>query len=74
MSGRSCRTAPIRRASGGHPLPVLDNVHRQGAGMVDIDDAILATTTVSPGKIVSVRAKQGRARRCCRSPTQAPRR
>ena len=22
----------------------LDNVHRQGAGMLDIDDAILATT------------------------------
>ena len=36
----------------GNPgLGFLDNVHRQGAGMVDIDDAILATTTVSPGKI-----------------------
>jgi hypothetical protein len=33
------------------PAAGLDNVHRQGAGMVDIDDAILATTTVSPGKI-----------------------
>lgn len=32
-------------------LPVYDHVHRQGAGMVDIDDAILATTKVSPGKI-----------------------
>ena len=29
----------------------LDNVHRQGAGMVQIDDAILATTKVDPGKI-----------------------
>ena len=29
----------------------LDNTHRQGAGMLDIDDAILATTRVSPGKI-----------------------
>ena len=26
-------------------------VHRQGAGMVDIDDAILSTTTVTPGKL-----------------------
>jgi len=28
-----------------------DSVHRQGAGMLDIDDAILATTRVEPGKI-----------------------
>ncbi len=28
-----------------------DSVHRQGAGMLDIDDAILATTLVKPGKI-----------------------
>jgi hypothetical protein len=31
--------------------PYLDNVHRQGAGMLDIDDAILATTAVEPGKL-----------------------
>jgi hypothetical protein len=30
---------------------LLDSVHRQGAGMVDIDDAILATTKIEPGKI-----------------------
>lgn len=36
----------------GNPgLGFLDNVHRQGAGMLDIDDAILATTKVTPGKI-----------------------
>lgn len=36
----------------GNPgLGFMDNVHRQGAGMVDIDDAILATTLVEPGKI-----------------------
>jgi subtilisin family serine protease len=29
----------------------LDHVHRQGAGMVDIDDAILATTRIEPGKL-----------------------
>jgi minor extracellular serine protease Vpr len=37
---------------GGNPaLGLLDNVHRQGAGMVDIDDAILSTTYISPGKL-----------------------
>ena len=30
---------------------LLDHVHRQGAGMLDIDDAILATTKIEPGKI-----------------------
>jgi minor extracellular serine protease Vpr len=36
----------------GNPgLGFLDNVHRQGAGMVDIDDAILATSQVTPGKL-----------------------
>lgn len=29
----------------------LDSVHRQGAGLVDIDDAILSSAMVSPGKI-----------------------
>jgi subtilisin family serine protease len=32
-------------------LGFLDHVHRQGAGMVDIDDAILATTKITPGKL-----------------------
>jgi len=32
-------------------LGFLDNVHRQGAGMLDIDDAIASTTTVLPGKL-----------------------
>jgi hypothetical protein len=36
----------------GNPgLGFLDNVHRQGAGMVDIDDAILASTKITPGKL-----------------------
>jgi subtilisin family serine protease len=36
----------------GNPgLGFLDQVHRQGAGMVDIDDAILATSLVTPGKL-----------------------
>jgi subtilisin family serine protease len=29
----------------------LDNVHRQGAGMLDIDDTILASVSVEPGKL-----------------------
>ena len=36
----------------GNPgLGYLDMVHRQGAGMLDIDDAILATTKIEPGKL-----------------------
>ena len=36
----------------GNPgLGFLDNVHRQGAGMLHIDDAILATTRIEPGKL-----------------------
>jgi subtilisin family serine protease len=30
---------------------IADAVHRQGAGMLDVDDAIRATTLVSPGKL-----------------------
>ncbi|WP_162802157.1 S8 family serine peptidase [Ornithinimicrobium murale] len=37
--------------SGNPTIGFLDSVHRQGAGMVDIDDAILAPALVSPGKI-----------------------
>jgi minor extracellular serine protease Vpr len=37
---------------GGNPATgILDHVHRQGAGMVDIDDAILSTTSVTPAKL-----------------------
>lgn len=36
----------------GNPaLGFLDNVHRQGAGMVDIDDAILSTARIEPAKL-----------------------
>ena len=41
----------------------LDNVHRQGAGMLDIDDAILATTMLKPGKISLGESNGGTARR-----------
>jgi len=45
--------------SGNPGLGFLDNVHRQGAGMVDIDDAILATTKVEPGKIAAGEGEAG---------------
>lgn len=37
----------------------LDNVHRQGAGMLHIDKAILATTSVTPGKLSLGEFEQG---------------
>lgn len=44
----------------GNPaLGFLDNVHRQGAGMVDVDDSILATTMVEPGKISAGEGESG---------------
>jgi hypothetical protein len=39
--------------------PFLDNVHRQGAGMLDIDDAILTTTKIEPGKIAMGEGEAG---------------
>ncbi|MEW6401053.1 MAG: S8 family serine peptidase [Chloroflexota bacterium] len=41
----------------------LDNVHRQGAGMLQIDDAILATTTVTPGKLSLGESQNGPVKR-----------
>jgi minor extracellular serine protease Vpr len=44
----------------GNPgLGFLDNVHRQGAGMVRIDDAILATTKITPAKISAGEGQAG---------------
>ncbi|HET9822113.1 MAG TPA: S8 family serine peptidase, partial [Burkholderiaceae bacterium] len=44
----------------GNPgLGFADNVHRQGAGMLDIDDAILATTRVEPAKIAAGESAAG---------------
>ena len=44
-------------------LGLLDNVHRQGAGMVDIDDAINATTAIVPGKLSLGESQAGPATR-----------
>ncbi len=37
--------------SGAPALGHLDHVARQGAGLLDVDDAILATTAITPGKL-----------------------
>jgi len=37
----------------------LESVHRQGAGLVDIDDAILSTTTVTPSKLALGESEAG---------------
>ena len=36
---------------GNPPAGFLDNVHRQGAGMLDIPGAVLSTTSVTPAKL-----------------------
>jgi hypothetical protein len=44
-------SADPKNWAGNPGLGFLDNVHRQGAGMIDIDDAILTTTSISPAKL-----------------------
>jgi minor extracellular serine protease Vpr len=48
---------------GAPSLGFLDNVHRQGAGMLRIDRAILATTSVTPGKLALGESQAGPATR-----------
>jgi len=45
--------------SGNPRLGFLDQVHRQGAGMLDIDDAILATARIEPGKLALGESQAG---------------
>jgi minor extracellular serine protease Vpr len=48
----------------GNPgLGFLDNVHRQGAGMLDIPSAVGATTSVSPSKLALGESEAGAATR-----------
>lgn len=48
----------------GNPgLGFLDNVHRQGAGMLDIPGAVGATTSVTPGKLALGESEAGPATR-----------
>lgn len=51
MNRRLQNSADPAPWSGNPNLGFYDSVHRQGAGMLDIDDAILATTKIGPGKI-----------------------
>jgi subtilisin family serine protease len=51
----------------GNPgLGFLDNVHRQGAGMVQIDRAVTATATITPGKLSLGDSKGGPVTRTLR--------
>ncbi len=52
-------------------LGVLDNVHRQGAGMLDIDDAILATTKIEPGALAVGEGEAGPQTRTLRIENKA---
>lgn len=52
-------SADPKNWSGNPALGYLDHVHRQGAGMLDIDDAILATTRVTPAKISAGEGESG---------------
>jgi subtilisin family serine protease len=51
---------PVLAAAGGG---ALDHTHRQGAGMLDIDDAIQATTRVTPAKLSLGESEHGSATR-----------
>jgi hypothetical protein len=42
---------PVNLFSGAADLGLIEPVHKQGAGMLDIDDAILATTLITPSQI-----------------------
>ena len=42
---------PVNLFSAAVDLGLSDAVHKQGAGMLDIDDAILATTAITPSEI-----------------------
>jgi len=52
-------SADPKNWSGNPGLGFLDQVHRQGAGMLDIDDAILATTAITPAKIATGESQAG---------------
>ena len=54
INGLDLRTIFQNSADPAPPAPGLagvESVHRQGAGMIDIDDAIVANTLVTPGKL-----------------------
>ena len=52
-------------------LGVFDNVHRQGAGLLDIDDAILATTKIEPSVLAVGEGEAGPQTRTLQIKNQA---
>ena len=56
-------SADPKNWAGNPGLGFFDYVHRQGAGMLDIDDAILSTTTILPGKLSLGESQAGPAPR-----------
>jgi minor extracellular serine protease Vpr len=56
-------TALPRNWFGNPALGFLENVHRQGAGMVQIDDAIRATTGIEPSRLALGESEGGPATR-----------
>jgi len=59
MGGIMQNSADPKNWWGNPGLGFLDNVHRQGAGMLDIDDAILATTKIEPSKLAAGESESG---------------
>ena len=45
--------------SGQPRTQLFEPVHRQGAGMIDIDDAIQATTSITPSKLALGESQAG---------------
>ncbi|MCK6544736.1 S8 family serine peptidase [Myxococcota bacterium] len=56
-------TADPRPWNGNPGLGLLDQVHRQGAGMLDIDEAIVTPVRVAPGKLSLGESETGPATR-----------
>lgn len=52
-------TAEPSQFSYGPELGILDAAHHQGAGLIQVDKAIVGTTTVSPGKISTGESADG---------------
>ena len=61
MRARLQNSADPKRWSGNAALGFLDQVHRQGAGMLDIPGTILATTSVEPSELALGESQSGPA-------------
>jgi minor extracellular serine protease Vpr len=65
-------SADPRVWQGNPPLGFLDQVHRQGAGMLDIPGSILATTKIEPGKLSLGESEHGPVTRTLSVKNEAP--